>query len=234
MGSQSVGHTTSGGIPEGYVPVALDPNQQDSLLRTCVLFRPEPDEAGGHYVLLRDMLTGRALLGCIVDVAGVVHEWIEVWIQDVAGLAGSAEVLLLDGTVDRARCGLLEGAEAVYQLFYNDDQGEFFFRTVREPDPESISTIRISMSAMSLLLESMRLIDELPTVRRRLPDPDKPYQAQTLHLEWEDDATLAVAQEVIEKLREPRAIADLIEEVSCSAFTLYRVAAELWESQQIR
>ena len=121
-----------------------------------------------------------------------------------------AEVLLLDGSVDRARCGLLEGAEAVYQLFHNDEQGEFFFRTVREPDPESISKIRISMSAMNLLLEAMRLMDELPAVRRRLPDPDERYQAQTLHLQWEDDATVAIAQEVLEKLREPRAIAELI------------------------
>ena len=144
-----------------------------------------------------------------------------------------AEVLLLDGSVDRARCGLLEGAEAVYQLFHNDDNGEFFFRTVREPDPESISKIRISMSAMNLLMEAMRLMDEAPSVRRRLPDPDKPYQARVIHLEWEDDATVAIAQEVLEKLREPRAIADLIDEVTCSAFTLYGVAAELWESGQI-
>lgn len=144
-----------------------------------------------------------------------------------------AEVLLLDGTVDRARCGLLEGAEAVYQLFHGNDDGEFFFRTVREPDPESISKIRISMSAMNLLMEAMRLMDEAPAIRRRLPDPDKPYQAQTMQLEWEDDSDLEVARELMEKLREPRTLADLIDEVSFSAFTLYRVAAELWESGQI-
>ena len=144
-----------------------------------------------------------------------------------------AEVLLLDGTVDRARCGLLEGAEAVYQLFHGNDDGEFFFRTVREPDPESISKIRISMSAMNLLMEAMRLMDEAPAIRRRLPDPDKPYQAQTMRLEWEDDSDLEIAQELMEKLREPRTLADLIDEVSFSAFTLYRVAAELWEKGHI-
>jgi len=128
---------------------------------------------------------------------------------------------------------MLEGAEAVYQLFHNDDKGEFFFRTVQEPDLDSISTIRIPLSAINLLMEAMRLVDELPAVRRRLPDPDKPYQAQTPHLEWEDGATITIAQQVMGKLREPRAIAELIDEVPCSAFTLYRVAAELWESQQI-
>ena len=144
-----------------------------------------------------------------------------------------AEVLLLDGSVDRARCGLLEGAEAVYQLFHRDDHGEFFFRTVREPDAEAISKVRISVSAMHLLLEAMRLIDELPAVLQRLPDPDMPYQARTQDLQWENDSTAAIAQEVMTKLQEPHAIADLIDDVSCSAFTLYRVAAELYESGQI-
>jgi NADPH:quinone reductase-like Zn-dependent oxidoreductase len=46
-------------------------------------------------------------------------------------------------------------------------------------------------------------------------------------------ATEAIAQEVFAKLREPRPIADLVDEVPCSVFTLYRIAAELYESDQI-
>lgn len=76
-------------IPNGYVAVPVDPNEQRALLRLCVLFRPEPDGAGGHFVVVRDMLTGRALLGCLVDVGGVVHDWIEIWVQDSSGLTGS-------------------------------------------------------------------------------------------------------------------------------------------------
>ena len=44
---------------------------------------------------------------------------------------------------------------------------------------------------------------------------------------------MEVAELVLEKLREPRTIPDLVDEVPCSAFTLYRVAAELYESKQI-
>jgi len=144
-----------------------------------------------------------------------------------------AEVLLLDGKVDRARCGMLEGNEAVYQLFHHDDSGEFFFRTMREPDAESISTIRISLSAINLLMEAMRLVDEFPIVRQRLPDPDIRYQTRTKKLKWEDKTTLAVAKVVLAKLKKPRTIPELVDEVPCSAFTLYRVAAELYESEQI-
>ena len=144
-----------------------------------------------------------------------------------------AEVLLRDGKVDRARCGVLEGEEAFYQLFHDVDHGEFFFRTVREPDPETISKIGISLSPMNLLLEAVRLMDEFPSVRRRLPDPEKPYQARTENLQWEEDTTVAIAQEVLAKLRDPHPIADLIDDVPCSMFTLYRIAAELFESDQI-
>ena len=144
-----------------------------------------------------------------------------------------AEVLLRDGTVERARCGLVEGEEAFYQLFQTDDDGEFFFRTVQEPNPESISQIAISVSAMNLLMEAMRLVDELPSMRRRLPDPKKPYQARTDNLRWEEDDTIAIAHEVLAKLRNPHPIADLIGKVPCSTFTLYRVAAELFETEQI-
>jgi CRP-like cAMP-binding protein len=144
-----------------------------------------------------------------------------------------AEVLLLDGAVERARCGLLEGEEAFFQLFQTDDAGEFFFRTVREPNADSISKVVISMSAMNLLMESARLTDELPGLRRGLPEPRKLYWARTEDLQWEDDDTSVIAQAVLTKLREPHAIADLIDNVPCSTFTLYRVVAKLFETDQI-
>src|SRR5262249_41024591 len=37
-------------LPPGYVAVALEPGPQGPL-RLCVLFRPEPDAAGGHFVV---------------------------------------------------------------------------------------------------------------------------------------------------------------------------------------
>lgn len=144
-----------------------------------------------------------------------------------------AEVVLLDGRVDRARCGILEGEEAFYQLFQSDDQSEFFFRTVEDPDPDIISMVRISRSAMSLLMEAMRLIDEFPGVRARLPDPEKKLKAQSRSLEWKDGATAFIAQQVLDRLRNAKPIEDLINVVPCSTFTLYRVAAELFESGQI-
>jgi CRP-like cAMP-binding protein len=144
-----------------------------------------------------------------------------------------AEVLLLDGAVNRARCGILEGEEAFYQLFQSDGKSEFFFRTVDEPNPDDVSMVRIHNSAMNLLMEAMRLIDEFPLVCGRLPDPDKPYKALARTLEWEDGATFMIAQQVLDRLRNAKPLENLVNVVPCSTFTLYRVAVELFESGQI-
>lgn len=144
-----------------------------------------------------------------------------------------AEVLLRDGAVERARCGPIDGDEAFYQLFMGGSDGEFYFRSVAEPNRDAVSRTPISLSAMNLLMEAMRLVDELPEVRRRLPDPERPYQARTDELIWKEDRTLRAAHEVLARLRTPRRIADLVGEVPCCTYTLYRIAADLHASKQI-
>ena len=144
-----------------------------------------------------------------------------------------AEVLLRDGAVDRARCGAIEGEEAFFQLFLGEKGGEFSFRSITDPNPDSISRVPISLSAMSLLMEAMRLVDELPALRDRLPDAERPYQARTDDLRWEEDATVRAAHEILAKLRDPRPLAELVGKVPCCTFTLYRIALALYETGQI-
>jgi len=76
-------------VPEGYAGVVISPDQADDPLRICVLVRRSPDPVAGHLVVLRDLIDGRALLGCIVDAGGAVQEWIELWVQDLEGLVNT-------------------------------------------------------------------------------------------------------------------------------------------------
>ncbi|MBX3322770.1 MAG: hypothetical protein KF757_07240 [Phycisphaeraceae bacterium] len=78
-------------IPEGYSAVDLEPGGVISPLRLCVLSRDKADAVGGHLVVLRDSLDARAVLGCVTDAAGVVQEWVQIWMQDVDLAAGSLE-----------------------------------------------------------------------------------------------------------------------------------------------
>jgi len=73
-------------VPEGYAAVPVTAEQAESTLSVCVLVRREPDPVAGHLVVLRDLIDGRVLLGCLVDAGGAVQEWIEVWVQDLDAL----------------------------------------------------------------------------------------------------------------------------------------------------
>ena len=91
-------------VPEGYAAVAVQESQEAAPLRICVLARPTAEAMGGHLVVLRELIDGRVLLGCLVDAGGVVQQWLELWIQDTSGLdqtaAGCRESLtnsVLDG-----------------------------------------------------------------------------------------------------------------------------------------
>lgn len=77
----SPGTAPGGALPDGFAAVAIDPGPHGPL-RLCVLFRAKPDESGGHFVVLRDLPAGRALLGCVADASGSVRDWVELWVQD--------------------------------------------------------------------------------------------------------------------------------------------------------
>jgi hypothetical protein len=73
-------------LPQGYGAAPLTEGESRATLKVCVVVK-----AGGEapLVLLRETLDARVYLGCLVDGAGVVHDWLEVWAQDVGGLAGA-------------------------------------------------------------------------------------------------------------------------------------------------
>jgi len=69
-------------LPDGYIAVPISEDQKLSVLKICILVRPEPDPAGGHLVVLRNTVDAKIFLGCIVDASAQVLDWIELWIQN--------------------------------------------------------------------------------------------------------------------------------------------------------
>ena len=80
-----------------------------------------------------------------------------------------AEIFFFRGNIARARYRQLVGDDAVFQLFQSPVEGEFSFtgREVREDEVQS----EITMPAISLLMESVRLQDELPLLKERAARP---------------------------------------------------------------
>jgi len=144
-----------------------------------------------------------------------------------------AEVLLIDGAISRARCGEREGEEAFFEMFLADGMGEFVFHALPEPDANAISNVGIAVPAMGLLMEAMRLVDELNTLRERLPDPKATLHRMVEDLDWEDADTEELARDVFDALEQPQSVMEVRGQVSCTTFALHEVVAELYESRQI-
>lgn len=112
----SLCNTNSGSakLPEGYVAIPVAENQKAAVLKICVLVKPEADPVAGHLVVLRDTLDAKVLLGCIIDTAGRVHQWIELWIQDATALIAAvsgARQSLSNAVLDdrwRRQCRMFE------------------------------------------------------------------------------------------------------------------------------
>ncbi len=66
------------------IPVSED--QAAASLRIGVLVRQEPDPVAGHFVVLRDTVDAQVFLGAVTDTVGRVTQWVEVWVQNLAGL----------------------------------------------------------------------------------------------------------------------------------------------------
>lgn len=80
--------TTSVGqpLPAGYSAVSLGGQAITSWpLSVCLVISTAP--SGDPLVIVREALDARVYLGCVTDAAGRVQQWLDIWVQDVDGLA---------------------------------------------------------------------------------------------------------------------------------------------------
>ncbi len=76
------------GFPEGYVAIPLFPDTTGPL-KLCVLAQREKENLAGPFVRLRQNLDANIFLGCVADASGRPKQWVEVWVQTVAGLTST-------------------------------------------------------------------------------------------------------------------------------------------------
>ncbi len=104
--------SSDGRVTEGFAAVPIHPDGMHSPVRTCVIVRREPGNAPGPFVVLREALDARVLLGGLADAQGRIHEWLEIWIQRVNGLAAGTEAqlgVLSNALLDERWAGHFDG-----------------------------------------------------------------------------------------------------------------------------
>ncbi len=142
-----------------------------------------------------------------------------------------AELFFFRGNIARAKYRHLVGDDAVYQLFQSPVEGEFSF-TGREVEEDEIQS-EISMPAISLLMESVRLEDELPLLREKLPDPQRLFRQKATQLSWGDPLTLELAAAVWSRLKRGATLHDLQRVLPVCSHAIYKTVSTLLEEGQI-
>ena len=143
-----------------------------------------------------------------------------------------AEIFFYLGNIARARYRQLAGDDAVFQLFQSPVEGEFSFtgREVREEEVQS----EVSMPAISLLMESVRMQDELPMLRERLPDAERVFHQKAAQLAWDEPESIELAASVWSRLKKGASLSELLRDVPRSTYSIYRTVAMLLENGQIQ
>jgi CRP-like cAMP-binding protein len=147
------------------------------------------------------------------------------------GKARIAEIMFFKGNISRAKVRHLVGDDAVFQLFQSPLEGEFSFsgRNFREEEIQA----DITMPAISLLMESVRLQDELPLLQERLPDAERVFRQKAATLEWSDPETAELGATVWARLKKGASLAELQRDIPRSTYHLYKAVLVLLDSGQI-
>jgi hypothetical protein len=141
-----------------------------------------------------------------------------------------AELLFFKGNIARARLRHLSGDDAVFQLFQAPLEGEFHFagRTVREEDLQA----DVTLPAINLLMEAVRLQDELVLLRAKLPDAERSWKQRAPQLTWPEAETAELAAAIWSRLKKGASLAELQRAVPRCSYHVYKTLAALVESGQ--
>src|SRR5258706_10014254 len=142
-----------------------------------------------------------------------------------------AEIFFFNGNIARAKYRHLAGDDAVFQLFQSPLEGEFSF-TGRNVAEEDVQT-DITMPAISLLMESVRLQDELPMYEARIPDAERVFRQKAGQLEWPEAETVELAAAVWSRLKKGASINDLQRDIPRCSFAIYRTMVTLVDAGQV-
>jgi hypothetical protein len=153
------------------------------------------------------------------------HQTGSLVVTQEGGKTKLAEMFFYKGNIARAKFKQLTGDDAVFQLFQSQFEGEFSF-TGKVVNEDEVHT-DITMPAISLLMESVRLQDELPGLMAKLKDPDRVYKQASGELRWEEPETVELAASVWMRLKKGASINDLHRDVPRCSYAIYKTLSTM-------
>ncbi len=148
------------------------------------------------------------------------HQTGSLVVTQDGGKTRFADIFFFKGNISRARFKQLTGDDAVFQLFQSPLEGEFSF-TGRNVTEEEVQT-EVTMPGISLLMESVRLQDELPLLEARIPEANKIWKQKAAQLQWDDPDTLELAVAIWSRLKKGASMTDLLRDVPRCSYYIYK------------
>lgn len=145
-----------------------------------------------------------------------------------------AQLFFQNGNVFRAHFGHRRGDEAVHHLFQSEPEAEFRFESkgaesvADGPDPG------ITVPAMALMMDSVRLQDELKILLEDLPADTTLLERNAEALDWSDDEGQADARQVWGCLHSPMTVAELFEKAHSCHYHTARILTRLLQTEQVK
>ena len=141
-----------------------------------------------------------------------------------------SEIVFFKGNIVRALFQQLKGDDAVFQLFQSKPEGDFAF-TSREVEEQQRTDI--TLPGISLLMESVRMSDELPMLQERVTDRKKVYKPKITEFAWTDAESRLPAQDVFGHLLKGASIEDLEKNTGRCSYWVYKVILTLQTAGQL-
>jgi CRP-like cAMP-binding protein len=159
-------------------------------------------------------------LATVIQTLIGAHQTGNLTVVQKGGQQKIAELFFFKGNIARAKVSQLTGDDAVFQLFQSPLEGEFSF-TGRSVQEDEVQT-DVTLPGISLLMESVRLQDELPMLQARIPDASKLWKQKAAQLRWEDPESLELAVAVWSRFKRGASIADLHRDIPRSSYFIYK------------
>jgi len=137
-----------------------------------------------------------------------------------------AEIYFDLGRIRYAKLGHLKGKQAVYQLFLAPLQESFIFESGPLP-ADFTDEEEIMASTTGLLMECVRLMDELRELKMEMPDDRHRFRLNMQTLTWQDPDTLTLARQIHQCLQKNSTIAQMLRRIPHNEAEIYMVLSDM-------
>lgn len=143
------------------------------------------------------------------------------------------QIYLEKGSVRYAWVGILTGEEAFYQLFQTELNGSFSFEQGVNMDEQHRQDL-ITPPSVSLVMEAIRLKDELYRFIDRIPEQTTPFRLVASMLTSKDSKELPLLDRLYRMLLErPVTLIEILDALPCCYARTYGLIEKLLETRQI-